>query len=192
MPNRPWFMLTIALCGIAGTLLVVESNPAPEALDPDRRAGGVAAASASESDKAEFAGYASDIPTLDVPVAGFQWTQQAVPWERLQGSRSGRSFANYAQRGMPQGGSVDASTAATESLASAVNPADDLDVTRKVRLALSDDVALARREIAVSTHDGEVRLRGVLGSQAEIEHAIDVARGVEGVYAIDDELAAKR
>ena len=58
-------------------------------------------------------------------------------------------------------------------------------ITTKVKSTLLADSDVAGTDINVTTVDGVVTLAGVLGSQAAVERAIDLARGIEGVVAVD-------
>jgi Putative phospholipid-binding domain. len=42
------------------------------------------------------------------------------------------------------------------------------------------------------TRKGEVQLSGFVDNQAQINRAIDVARGVEGVQSINNEMSIKK
>ncbi len=64
-------------------------------------------------------------------------------------------------------------------------PATDTWITTKVKTTLlaTDDVA--GTDINVSTNNGVVTLAGVLESQAAVNKAIEVTRGIEGVVDVD-------
>jgi len=47
-------------------------------------------------------------------------------------------------------------------------------------------------DITVVTTKGDVRLTGILDSQAQIDEAIRIARAVNGVHAIHHELTIKK
>jgi len=68
----------------------------------------------------------------------------------------------------------------------------DIDVTEHVKTALQQDDALKGFNIAVVTQKGDVRLTGVLDSQAQVDAALKIARSSEGVHSIHDELVLKK
>lgn len=86
------------------------------------------------------------------------------------------------------------SAAAPELPPTAASPANvsDLDVTEHVKTALQRDDALKGFDITVITLKGDVRLVGVLDSQAQIDEAIRVARAADGAHSIHDELTLKK
>lgn len=67
----------------------------------------------------------------------------------------------------------------------------DMDITSQVKSSLMGDDLLRSLVIDVDTTAGEVRLRGVLDSQAQKDQALVVARAVTGVRGIQDELTLK-
>jgi hyperosmotically inducible periplasmic protein len=74
----------------------------------------------------------------------------------------------------------------------AVGNVSDVDVTEHVKTALHQNESLKGFDIGVVTLKGDVRLIGVLASQAQIDEAIKIARASEGVHTIHDELTIKK
>jgi hyperosmotically inducible protein len=72
------------------------------------------------------------------------------------------------------------------------NTVDDSIVTAKVKSALLADPAVKSFDIAIVTRKGEVQLSGYVDSQAQINRAIDIARAVEGVQSINNEMSIKK
>jgi hyperosmotically inducible protein len=72
------------------------------------------------------------------------------------------------------------------------NTVDDGIVTAKVKSALLADASVKSFDVAVVTRKGEVQLSGYVDNQAQINRAIDVARGVEGVQSINNEMSIKK
>ncbi|MEJ6007272.1 BON domain-containing protein [Paucibacter sp. AS339] len=68
----------------------------------------------------------------------------------------------------------------------------DIDVTEHVKTALQSDEALKGFDITVITLKGDVRLIGVLNTQAQIDEAIRIARASDGAHSIHDELTLKQ
>ncbi len=63
----------------------------------------------------------------------------------------------------------------------AVTPAEDRNITSRVTAGLSADPQVGQYNISVVTLKGEVVLGGPVDRQAQIDSALRVARGVEGV-----------
>jgi hyperosmotically inducible protein len=83
--------------------------------------------------------------------------------------------------------------AGTKSPSAAVaTEVSDIDVTTKVKTALLGDANLKSFDIAVVTLKGDVRLTGLVDNQSQIDDAKKVARGVDGVHSIHDELTIKK
>jgi hyperosmotically inducible protein len=72
------------------------------------------------------------------------------------------------------------------------NQVDDSVVTAKVKSALMADSEVKSLEIAVVTRKGEVQLSGFVGTQTQIDHAIAVTKGVEGVQSVVSKLSIKQ
>lgn len=68
----------------------------------------------------------------------------------------------------------------------------DADVTEHVKTALQNNDALKGFDITVITLKGDVRLIGVVDSQAQIDEAIGIARASDGAHSIHDELTLKK
>jgi hyperosmotically inducible periplasmic protein len=65
---------------------------------------------------------------------------------------------------------------------------DDVLVTERVKTALRNEGSFKGADIQVMTIKGDVRLSGVVSSQQQLEEALKLARGVDGVRSIQDEL----
>ena len=68
---------------------------------------------------------------------------------------------------------------------------DDGTVTTKVKTALLADADVKSFDIKVETRKGEVQLSGFVDNQAQVDRAIAVAKGVEGVKSIDNKMNLK-
>jgi hyperosmotically inducible protein len=74
-----------------------------------------------------------------------------------------------------------------------LRPAErDASVTAKVKAALLGDTNLNRFDIEVATRNGDVRLTGLVDNQRQIEHAIELARSIDGAHSIHDELGLRK
>ena len=68
---------------------------------------------------------------------------------------------------------------------------DDSVITTKVKAAIFNDAALKVNEINVETFKGVVQLSGFVRSQADIDKAIQVARGIAGVKSVKNDMRLK-
>jgi osmotically-inducible protein OsmY len=68
---------------------------------------------------------------------------------------------------------------------------DDSVITTKVKTAIFNDSDLKVSEINVETFKGVVQLSGFVGSQANIDKAVQVARAVTGVKSVKDDMQVK-
>lgn len=68
---------------------------------------------------------------------------------------------------------------------------DDSVVTTRVKAALLDNIDVKGFDIQVETRKGEVMLSGFVSNQAQIDQAVNVAKGVEGVTNINNKLSIK-
>jgi len=81
-----------------------------------------------------------------------------------------------------------ASTATQEGTAEYI---DDTLITTKVKAAVLNEPSLKSREINVETFKGVVQLSGFVGSQADIDTAVAVARNVAGVKSVNNNMNLK-
>jgi hyperosmotically inducible protein len=68
---------------------------------------------------------------------------------------------------------------------------DDSVITTKVKAAIFNDATLKVNEINVETFKGVVQLSGFVRSQADIDQAVRVARGVAGVKSVKNDMRIK-
>ncbi len=68
---------------------------------------------------------------------------------------------------------------------------DDATVTARVKAAIFDDPGLRAAEINVETFDGAVQLSGFVSTQAEINRAVQMVRGVSGVKSVKNDMRLK-
>ena len=68
---------------------------------------------------------------------------------------------------------------------------DDTVLTTKVKAAIFNEPSLKSAEINVETFKGVVQLSGFVSSQANIERAVQVARGVPGVNSVKNAMRLK-
>ena len=68
---------------------------------------------------------------------------------------------------------------------------DDTVITTKVKAAIFNEPTLKSAEINVETFKGVVQLSGFVSSQANINKAAEVARGVPGVKSVKNDMRLK-
>jgi len=68
---------------------------------------------------------------------------------------------------------------------------DDSVITAKVKAGIFSDASLKSSEINVETFKGVVQLSGFVNSQADINRAVQVARGVKGVTSVKNDMRVK-
>lgn len=68
---------------------------------------------------------------------------------------------------------------------------DDSVITTKVKAAVLNEPTLKSFEIKVVTYKGVVQLSGFVSSEANIEKAVEVARGVKGVNSVKNDMRLK-
>jgi osmotically-inducible protein OsmY len=88
--------------------------------------------------------------------------------------------------------SVDSAASAALPASAAVGQVADGDVTEHVKTAFNQSESLKGFDIGVVTVKGDVRLTGMLDSQAQIDDAVRIARATEGAHTIHDELTIRK
>jgi osmotically-inducible protein OsmY len=68
---------------------------------------------------------------------------------------------------------------------------DDTVITTKVKAAIFNEPSLKSAEINVETFKGTVQLSGFVNSRADINKAVEVARGVKGVKSVKNDMRLK-
>ncbi len=79
-----------------------------------------------------------------------------------------------------------------EGVATVGDTVDDAIITTKVKSALLADPNIKSFDIAVVTRKGEAQLSGFVDNQTQIDHATDLARAVEGVNTVANEMSVKK
>jgi len=68
---------------------------------------------------------------------------------------------------------------------------DDSVITTKVKAAIAEDPLTKVLEVKVKTFKGEVQLSGFVSSREAANRAIELARGVNGVTSVKDDMQIK-
>lgn len=71
------------------------------------------------------------------------------------------------------------------------NYIDDSVITAKVKAAIIKDDTLKATEINVETFKGVVQLSGFVKNKADINHAVEVTRQIEGVKSVKNNMNVK-
>ena len=79
-----------------------------------------------------------------------------------------------------------------ESTITVGNTVDDGVVTSRVKAALLGDESTKSRDIAIVTRKGEVQLSGFVDNQQQIDRAIEITRGIQGVSGVSNEMSIKK
>jgi osmotically-inducible protein OsmY len=68
---------------------------------------------------------------------------------------------------------------------------DDSVITTKVKAMLFDEPNLRSGQINVETFKGVVQLSGFVGTRADINRAVEIARSVKGVESVKNDMLLK-
>lgn len=68
---------------------------------------------------------------------------------------------------------------------------DDAVLTTKVKAAVLNEPSLKSAEINVETFKGVVQLSGFVGSQVDINKAVELARSIKGVTSVKNDMHVK-
>lgn len=68
---------------------------------------------------------------------------------------------------------------------------DDTVITSAVKASIVNEPSLKVSEINVETYKGNVQLSGFVSSEADIQRAVEIARGVNGVKAVQNDMRLK-
>jgi c(7)-type cytochrome triheme protein len=83
------------------------------------------------------------------------------------------------------------STTSTSKKESPGEYVDDAVITAKVKAAVLEEPSLKSAEINVETSNGVVQLTGFVRSRANINKAVEVAKGVKGVKSVKNDMILK-
>jgi osmotically-inducible protein OsmY len=84
-----------------------------------------------------------------------------------------------------------AACASTAEQSGAGEYVDDTVITTKVKSLLAADDFLKSFQIGVETYKGGVQLSGFVDSQRAADKAVKIAKGVQGVNSVKDDLIVK-
>jgi len=69
---------------------------------------------------------------------------------------------------------------------------DDTVITSKVKASIFNEPSLKSAEINVETFKGTVQLSGFVRSSADINKAVELARGIDGVKSVKNDMRVKK
>lgn len=69
---------------------------------------------------------------------------------------------------------------------------DDSVVTARIKSALLADARVNRLDVAVVTRRGEVMMRGEVANQAQMDRAVQLATGIDGVRSVSSLMSIKQ
>jgi hyperosmotically inducible protein len=92
----------------------------------------------------------------------------------------------------PEAATADAAGADQPATTTVGTEVDDSVITTKVKAALLADPDIKSLDIAVETHKGEVQLSGFVDTQEQIDHAVEIAKEVEGVTNVGNAMSIKK
>ncbi|OIQ84906.1 osmotically-inducible protein Y precursor [mine drainage metagenome] len=72
------------------------------------------------------------------------------------------------------------------------NKIDDSVITMQVKSALLADPMMKSLDVSVTTRDGEVQLSGFIDNELQMSHAVDIARGTNGVSSVVNHMSIKK
>lgn len=97
-----------------------------------------------------------------------------------------------AARGIEGVKNVDNKLSLKEGKQSVGNKIDDSVITAAVKTAMLKDPLMKSMEISVVTRKGEVQLSGFVDGQVQLNHATEVAKGIQGVTGVVNNLSVKK
>jgi len=87
---------------------------------------------------------------------------------------------------------IDNKLSAKDGTMSVGNKIDDSVITTRVKTALLADPSIKSLDIAVITRKTEVQLSGFVNNQSQIDRAVEVARSIEGVTQVGNDMLIKK
>lgn len=99
-------------------------------------------------------------------------------------------FATLALGACSKADRQEAKTEASQATAKTSAALDDAAITTKVKAALLADDQVKGTQINVDTSGGTVKLTGTVDSPAQVQRALEVAKGVSGVQKVENNLTA--
>ncbi|SEK57656.1 BON domain-containing protein [Nitrosovibrio tenuis] len=192
--KNKFLVLTISLVGalsLAGCGKSEEKGPKPEGPKPEAKTTvGTEVDDAAITTKVKSALLADpDVKSLDIKVETRKGEVQLSGFVDNQGQID-RAIA--VAKGVEGVKKVDNKMSLKTTSTSVGEKIDDAVITTKVKAALLADPGVKSSDIAVVTRDGEVQLSGFVDSQSQIDRATEVAKGVEGVKSVINEMSVKK
>ena len=86
---------------------------------------------------------------------------------------------------------VSVGCSSTPTSASTGQQIDDTTITTKVKAKMVDDPAVSALNIKVETFKGTVQLSGFANNATEVNRAVEIARGTDGVKSVKNDIRLK-
>jgi hyperosmotically inducible periplasmic protein len=86
---------------------------------------------------------------------------------------------------------VSVGCSSTPTSASTGQQIDDTTITTKVKAKMVDDPAVSALNIKVETFKGTVQLSGFANNATEVNRAVAIARGTDGVQSVKNDIRLK-
>jgi osmotically-inducible protein OsmY len=86
---------------------------------------------------------------------------------------------------------VSVGCSSTPTSASTGQQIDDTTITTKVKAKMVDDPAVSALNIKVETFKGTVQLSGFANNATEVNRAVEIARGTDGVQSVKNDIRLK-
>lgn len=128
---------------------------------------------------------------LIIPLAGALFAALALTaCDRNDGTTVGQKVDSAGSQMAEAGRDAKATTG--EAVRNAGKAVSDAAITASVNAELAKDPALSALKIDVDTSNGRVALKGTAPDQAARDRATQLAQGVDGVTAVDNQLTVKK
>lgn len=138
------------------------------------------------------AGRDDTVATADKPAATAGSTASSSSTASPSGTASSRDSGSTSPGAAGKPGMADSTTKPTDSSSTTVGEKmDDTVITSKVKTALMADPDIKGMNINVTTTKGEVKLEGKVASEEQVKKAMEIAREVEGVTGVQNNLQVK-
>lgn len=189
-PTRPTLFLLV-LAGVASTGLVgCDQRPATTNTAPVSTTVGMEIDDSVVTTRVKSALLADpDVKSLDIMV---QTRKGQVQLSGFVDTRERMEQAIALVRKVEGVKGVDNGMTVKEGQATVGNAVDDSVITTRVKSALFADPDIKSFDIKVETRKGLVQLSGFVGNAAQIDRAVAIARAVEGVQSVTNEMTLKK
>jgi hyperosmotically inducible protein len=132
---------------------------------------------------------ADDIKSLDIKVTINKGVAMLSGFVDDQGQIARATAVATAVEGVK---SIDNQLSLKDGKQTVGNKVDDSVITAQVKSAMLADPSMKSLDVSVTTRKGEVQLSGFVDNDVQASHAVDIAKGVDGVAAVVNHMNLKR